>query len=101
MDILDIRDVENPELIQSIRYTNPKGLSKEGNVLFLCDGNAGLKVLDVTDVSSITTRQSYSIGNALDVIALDQKAYVMLETGIKIYSFDQQFNVNFLGGLNK
>ncbi len=93
MDVLNIEDLRSPVLLKSYPFSNPHGLSKDGNVLFVCDGNAGLKVLDAADVTNVTLKQTLSIGNVLDVVALNQLAFVMLDNAIKIYTYDQQFNI--------
>ena len=33
--------------------TNPHGLGKSGDLLFICDGNAGLKIYDASDPKTI------------------------------------------------
>jgi len=101
LDVLNIEDVTSPVLLKSFPFNNPHGLSKDGSVLFICDGTAGLKVADASDINNIQTKQSLAIGKAIDVVALNQKAFVMLEDAIKIYSYDQQFNITLLSTINK
>lgn len=50
---------------------NPHGLSVQNNTLFLCDGNQGLKVFDVTDKTNILDNLKFAdrdIRKAYDVI---------------------------------
>jgi hypothetical protein len=101
LDVVDITDIQSPRLVRSYSFTNPHGLSKDGNVLFICDGTAGLRVLDATNVNNIVTKQTLQAGEAVDVIAMGSKAYVTLKSAVQIYSYDQQFNVQLLGTLNK
>ena len=44
LDILNLSSLSNPSILQSYSMTNPRGLSKDGNTLFICDGTAGLKI---------------------------------------------------------
>ncbi len=101
LNILNIENITSPALIKSFPFTNPHGLSKDGNVLFICDGTAGLKIVDASDVNNLQITKSLAIGKAIDVVALNQKAFVMLEDAIKIYSYDQQFNISLLSSINK
>jgi hypothetical protein len=41
LDVINIENINSPVLVRSFEFTNPHGLSKDGNVLFVCDGNAG------------------------------------------------------------
>ena len=43
LNIVDITDLAAPRLVNSIALTNPHGLAKDGNHLFICDGSGGLK----------------------------------------------------------
>lgn len=101
MDVINIEDIVNPVLLRSYPFSNPHGLDKDGNVMFVCDGNSGLKVVDASDVNNIITRKTLSVGNVLDVVALNRLAFVMLDNSIQIYSYDAAFNVQQLGSLSK
>lgn len=98
--VLDISDIKSPKHIHTYNFSNPHGLSKDGKVLFLCDGASGLKVLDAESVQNIQVKHSFQPGVAVDVIARNQLALVMLLDGIQLYSYDQQFNVQPLGKIN-
>ena len=45
MDVIDVKDLENPQLIKTYPMTRPAGLAIDGNTLFICDDISGLKVL--------------------------------------------------------
>lgn len=101
LDILNIEDIQNPVRIATYPFSNPHGLSKDGNVLFICDGTAGLKVIDMSDMNNVKTVQTLNIGKAVDVVAYQQKAFVMLQDAIQIYRYDQQFTMTLLGSIAK
>ena len=101
MDVLNIENIASPVLVRSYPFSNPHGLSKDGNVLVLCDGTAGLRVLDASDPANIKTVSTIQAGNCIDVVATGQLAFVMLDNAIQIYSYDQQFNVQQLGSISK
>jgi hypothetical protein len=102
MDVLNIENMASPQLIRSVSFTNPYGLSKDANVLFVCDGAAGIRILDVSDINNPFVKQTLATDSkAVDVIAHAQRAYVMLENAIQIYAYDQQFNIQFVGSISK
>jgi hypothetical protein len=53
LDVLNIDDISNPRLVRSYPMTNPRGLSKDGSILFICDGTEGIKVYDATKANDI------------------------------------------------
>src|SRR5690606_23748381 len=70
LEILDISDPAKPELIETYDMTNPHGLGIDQNLLFICDGSAGLKMYDVTNKHDLTNNlvARHAFINALDVI---------------------------------
>jgi hypothetical protein len=101
LDVVNIENISAPVLVKSFNFRNPHGLSKDGNVLFVCDEYAGLKVLDASDPANLVQKASLPVGKAIDVVATGGKAFVMLDNAIQIYSYDQQFNVALLGNINR
>ncbi|MDC0231575.1 hypothetical protein OAK19_06370, partial [Aureispira] len=72
LDVVNISDLNNPTLVSNIQMHNPHGLSVKDNILFLCDGNQGLKVFDVTNKSQILDNLKFAdhdIRKAYDVIS--------------------------------
>jgi hypothetical protein len=99
LDIVDVKDPKNPTLLKSYPMHNPHGLSIQGNTLYVCDGNQGLKVLDVTDVNDIkTVGKDPSLRKAYDVIALgEQKTLVVVgKEGIFQYNNSDPANLKQL-----
>ncbi len=87
LDILDIADVKNPDWVKSYSMTNPHGLSKDGNLLFICDGRDGLKVYDATDVSKLSLLSIVSDIETFDVIAMNGIALVVTSKGLYQYAY--------------
>lgn len=86
MDVVNISDVSNPYMEGSLTLTNPKGLAIDGNNLFVCDGDSGVRFIDVSNVSHpkiVTT-----VGNIdpYDAIALNGTLIVVAKDGL--YQFD-------------
>jgi hypothetical protein len=61
-------------------------LSKDGNLLFVCDGADGLKVFDADDANNIKLVKNFVMEEANDVIAYNHIALVMATDAI--YQFD-------------
>jgi len=85
LDILDISNLSYPSAVKSYALTNPHGLSKSGNTLFICDGEAGLKVYDASHVKSLQHLQTVEGINAYDVIAQNDLVIVVAADGLYQY----------------
>lgn len=89
LEIIDISDPHNPTLIEDHPMESPHGLGIDGNLLFVCEGEYGLKVFDVSDehqVNLITQRRDFF---AYDVILRDGLATVTGDDGIFQFSYDE------------
>lgn len=87
LDVLNISNVSSPVLLKTYRLTNPHGLSKDGDRLFICDGKDGLKIFDATTPSSMKLLKTIGgMGETFDVIAQNNVALVVASGGL--YQFD-------------
>ena len=98
LDAVNINAITNPFLIKSYNLTNPHGLSKDGNLLFVCDGKDGLKVYEASDPANIKLLKQINGMEAYDVIALNYRALVVAKDAL--YQFDYS-NVNNIRLLSK
>jgi len=85
LDVLNIQDLANPVLAKTFPMTKPTGLSKDGNLLFVCD-SPGVKVFDASQPDSLELRNSLDVGNAYDVITTGHRLVTISDRGI--YQFD-------------
>jgi len=88
LEVIDISSITNPFLVKSYPLFNPHGLGVDGNLLFICDGKAGLKIYDKSDPLAIIAHQVayYPDFDTFDVITLDG---ILVLTGEKgIYQYD-------------
>lgn len=88
LDVIDISNIEQPLLVKTYFMDNPHGLAIDDNLLFLCEGDYGLKVFDVTDKESIGDHLLSHLPTipAYDVIAID--SHLILVGAQGIYQFD-------------
>lgn len=99
LEIYDLRTASNPVAIKAYPLTNPQGLSKDGNLLFICDD--GLKVYDVSDVNNIKLVKHITGMVTSDVITASGIAYLVAKDGLYQYDYSDAQNIHLLSRLNK
>lgn len=87
LDILDITDPYNPSLVNSYPMISPHGLGVLGDLLFVCEGNAGFKVLDVSNDFNVQEVHRETGLHTYDVILKQDHAIFTGEDGVYQYSF--------------
>jgi len=100
LEIIDISDPYNPRRVTEYRMTSPRGLGVDGNLLFVCEGPHGLKVLDISNEHDIRELQVLTTHHAFDVIARSNRLTVTGQDGIFQYSYPAQ-GVQVLNFLSK
>ncbi len=98
LDVVNIKNLMSPVLVRSYPLTNPFGLGKDGDLLFVCDGNAGLKVYDASDPKTISSRLIYTYPNikAYDVIPVNGILVMIGDNGLYQYSYSNLNNISLL-----
>jgi len=98
LDIVDVSDIYNPILENSFPMQNPYGLGIDGNTLFVCDGDAGLKIFDATNPinSGDELIKEYKNIQATDVIPFNDIAILIGDDGIYQYNYADNQNVELL-----
>ncbi|MEO6456336.1 MAG: hypothetical protein ABIN97_19825 [Ginsengibacter sp.] len=95
LDVLQLNNLTDPQLLKSYDFTNPHGLSKDGNILFVCDGSAGLKVYDASDVKNLKLIKQISL-ETYDVIAYNNIALVVAKDGLYQYDYSKVNEIKLL-----
>lgn len=96
LEIIDITNPNNPTLVANYPMTSPHGLGVDGNLLFICEGSAGLKVYDITNERSIKLQKEITDIDAYDVIPKDGLLTLTGEDGIFQYRYDSKGEVNLI-----
>jgi len=99
LDVIDISSLTNPKLIESFDMTNPHGLSIKNEVLYICEGEAGLKVFDAKDASKVGERllSHEKDIHAYDAIALTDELVMLIgKDGFYQYRVDGDKNLELL-----
>ncbi|MEN1785550.1 MAG: hypothetical protein AAGF77_10455 [Bacteroidota bacterium] len=84
--IIDISDIKNPTLEVMYPMEDPYGLGVKGDQLFICDGNAGLKVYDKSNVPNLPQLNHFADIVTYDVIPLAQNL-LMIGEGV-LYQYE-------------
>ncbi|MEP7253034.1 MAG: hypothetical protein ABI683_11665 [Ginsengibacter sp.] len=100
LDILALNDLTNPSLLKTYNLTNPHGLSKDGDILFICDGSDGLKVYNAADANNLKMIKHFSNLETYDVIAYNNIALVVAKDGLYQYDYSNINDIRLLSKLN-
>ncbi|MGE5348880.1 MAG: LVIVD repeat-containing protein [Actinomycetota bacterium] len=89
LEVIDISSIKNPYLVKSYPMFNPHGLGTDGDLLFICDGSAGLKIYDKSDPLAIITNQVayYPDFDTYDVIPMNGILMLVGDGGIYQYDY--------------
>ena len=97
LDVLKLSDnyTEN-QLLASYPLNGPYGLGIDDQTLFVCDGDAGLKVYDVADKTHIDDHQiaSFSNINTFDVIPFNDFLFMIGDDGFYQYDYSDLQNIH-------
>ncbi len=96
LEVLDIKDLSQPTLIRAYDLSNPHGLSKDGNILFVCNGDDGLIMFDATDVYNIQRLKKIELPETFDVICYNKIAIVSAKDGLYQYDYSNVNDVRLL-----
>ncbi len=86
LQIIDIQDPQNLSVVGRHILYNPHGLAVIGDHLIVCDGTAGVKVVDIADRTAPSILGTYPIDFAYDVIVSYPTALVVGEQ--VMYQYD-------------
>jgi len=98
LDVVNIKNISSPKLLATYSMTNPHGLGKSGDLLFICDGSAGLKIYDASDPKTIGSNLIYSYPNinAYDVIPIGTLLVMIGDNGLYQYSYSDIQHITLL-----
>jgi hypothetical protein len=93
LDIINISNVLSPALAKTYSMTNPHGLAKDNNILFVCDGRDGLKVYDAADQLNIVLKKNVTGIETYDAIAWNNNLLVVAKDGLYQYDYSDPANL--------
>jgi len=90
-------DYKQFDLINSYNLVQPYGLGIDGNLLFICDGSAGLKVYDVSLKAQMRSLASFPAIRTYDVIPADGYLFMIGDDGFYLYDYSDINHIQALG----
>ncbi|HVW60468.1 MAG TPA: hypothetical protein VHC48_10545 [Puia sp.] len=88
LDVVNVKDLNNPQLVKTYPLKKPMGLSKDGKFLFVCDAD-GMKVFNASDPTSLKFVKTLATGSAYDAIATGNRLLVSSDKGIYQYDYSK------------
>lgn len=91
LSVLDLQNVYEPKVQFIFAMTNPLGLALYQQHLYICDGNAGLKIHKSNTSRKMTSRaeMQYPEIHAVDIIPLDNTLLLIFDDRIKQYAVEK------------
>jgi hypothetical protein len=101
LEVISLENLAAPAILKTYPMTNPFGLGIDKNLLFICDGSAGLKIFDATDVKAIDNHliSRFPVANALDIIPFDNVAMMITSDGLYQYDYSDPKNIRAISKL--
>lgn len=99
LELIDISNLSNPRIIRTFPLNNPKGMAIDNGVLYVCDGNQGLKVFNVKNNNPVIINTIEGI-QAIDVIKNGNVLTVTAINGIFQYDCTNPANLIFLSKIS-
>ena len=99
LEVYDLRTANAPTLLKTYPLSGPLGLSKDGNLLFVCDD--GVKIYDASNPADLKLLKTLPGIKSYDVIASSGIAYVVTKDGLYQYDYSDRNNIRLLSKLLK
>lgn len=98
LNVIDISTLEYPEMLESYPMKDPYGLGVDNGLLFICDGDDGLKIYDASDPYTIDSHllAHYPNINAFDVIPIGHILLMIGEDGLYQYDYSSLDDIRLL-----
>lgn len=100
LDIVQLNNFTNASLVKTYNLTSPHGLSKDGNLLFVCDGTDGVKVYNAANANNLQLLKTIPGAETYDVIAYNKVAIVVASDGLYQYSYADVNNIFLLSKIS-
>ena len=95
LHVIDITDMQNSQLVKTYQLTKPTGLSKDGNLLFVCD-NTEVKVYNAANPANLQLLKKITGNEPYDIITGNNKAMVVCSNGLYQYDYSNINNIRQL-----
>lgn len=96
LDVVDIGDPAKPQLIGSHRMDSPYGLGVSGNKLFVCEGDKGFRMMDISDPKVPIQKHFFHEVPAYDVIVRNNQLILTGKGGLFQYKYGESDSLEYL-----
>ena len=96
LDVINVQNVMSPRLVKTYGLTNPHGLAKDGNLLFICDGTDGLKVYNASNVMDLQLLDRIKNLETYDVIAWNNRLLLVAKGGLYQYDYSDPSHLSLI-----
>lgn len=100
LDIVNIKVPAQPVLVASYGLQSPYGLGVDGDLLFVCEGENGMKIFDISNPHNLTVLRDYRDVDAYDVIPNGGILVLTGKHGIVQYDYSDHSNIRQLSAIN-
>ncbi len=96
--VVSIANIREPVELKSYPMEGPYGLGIDGDLLFICDGDAGLKIYDAKDPMNIANNQLSRFPDILayDVIPFGEVLMLIGDDGLYQYDYSNIHDIRLL-----
>ena len=98
LDVLNAKDLSQTTLLKMYPMTRPSGLSKDGDLLFVCDGPV-VKVFNAADPANLKLLTTLNVKDAYDLIAANHRLLVGGPDGLYQYDYSDINHITLLSHL--
>ncbi|MCZ8355859.1 MAG: hypothetical protein O9340_14055 [Cyclobacteriaceae bacterium] len=87
LEVINIKDLNNPVSLGMYALPTPYGLAVDGSTLYVCLGENGLRIFDVSNPRNLFIKSNHVGFHAFDVIVNNNVLIVTGNQGIRQYSY--------------
>ena len=95
LDVVNIKNLDQSQLVKTYPMIKPTGLCKDGSLLFVCDASV-VKIYDAADPSDLKLLNKINSNEPYDVIAHNNVALVVDADGLYQYDYSNVSNIRQL-----
>lgn len=97
LEVVDVQDLTEPKRVKTYQLKNPNGLGKDDDLLFICDGDDGLKVFDASQPEvHLPIMAHFENIHAYDVIPMGTVLFMIGDDGFYQYDYTDIQNITLL-----
>lgn len=101
LSVVNIKNLATPVQVRTYPMSHPYGLGKDGDLLFICDGDWGLKIYDASDPLTISDHNLYTYAgiNTFDVIPIGKILVLIGKNGLYQYDYSDISKISLLSSI--